>query len=529
MKSPIRPASPFLLLLMLATWQTGCARAVDSLATYSYPDVIVSPTKVRDEDEVLVAETRRSPFYAVTVTQGGKSEEAYVMYTPNPHESGNLSLSPDTHWTNFSFSGKVTVTVACLQSPVHGVDVYPSRKAPSVVVEGNTASFELDSSTAQLPLQLYLRINDEREHPLFLFADPPEQDVPDRSDSSRVDIIRIGDHIETVRAKLASGKPYAVFEEGVHSWGADTTGEYAGYQLPYPSGKRIYIPGGAYVIGTFDGIDVHDSRVYGRGVLSACGKDRISGLPGIPYSMIHQAGDASDQVIEGIVTTDPPHFHLTFRGQVTVDNVKMIGYWHQTDGTVTGDNSVVKNTFMKTNDDYIKLYSNYSYHENNTMFHQVNGAPFQLCWGSQNGDNNIVKDTYIVFSSYSPGKNHKLNTAIINSRNGSGNVTENNIWDGIYIDNGCHKLIGLNAQDEHDSIFRNFTIRNVYLNTGFADSPQDGGSYLANGDDANFINIQFENLFINGDPITGANPGKDVDGDGKIWFINGGEYVTFRQ
>ena len=145
MKPTILSATLIVVLLQLAMWQTGCAKVADTLATYSYPDVIVPPTKVLDIKETLVAETRRSSFYTVTVAQGDKSEVAYVMYTPNPHQSGNLSLSPHTHWTNFSFSGSITVKVTSLTGPIQSVDVYPARKAPSVIIEGNTASFELDS------------------------------------------------------------------------------------------------------------------------------------------------------------------------------------------------------------------------------------------------------------------------------------------------------------------------------------------------------------------------------------------------
>ena len=500
---------------------------VASIEVYNYPDVIVPPTSVLDNQTPFTAETKRSERYAVEVEQNGQAKSAYVMFTPNPHVTGNLGLSPDTHWTSFSMSGKVTVTVTNLSGPITSCQIYPSRKGYTANIQGDTASFTIDSASGQIPLQLYLRINEINQHPLLVFADPPETDVPDRNDTDNVEIIQTSDDIETVRSKLSSAKLYAVFEEGIHSWGELKDSSYSGYQLPYVSNKRIYVPGGAYVIGTFQGSEASNTKVYGRGVLSACGKDRIATSVGIPYSFVEQTGSGSNQIIEGLVTTDPPHFHLTYRGEVVIDNVKMIGYWHQTDGTVTGDNSVVKNPFMKTNDDYIKVYSNNCYHYNNTMFHQVNGAPFQFCWGGQNGDNNLMEDTYIIYSSYNPGANNKRNTAVICARNGPEAITENNTWDGIYIDNGCHKLLGLNAQNEPASIWRNFTIKNVEINTGFADSPQDGPSYLLDGTANNFVNIRFENLFINGDPITGANAGSDIDGDGKIWFETGGEYPTF--
>ena len=497
------------------------------LEAYNYPDTIIPATNVLDKDERFVAETRRSSNYSVRVAQKDQSQEAFVMYTPNPHVGGNLGLSPNTHWTNFSFQGQVDVTVTNLSGNISSCEIFPSKKGHSANINGNQATFSLSTANGQIPLQLSLRINKNDKDPLLIFADPPESDIPDRTDTANVELIDTTDNIEVVRTKLRSAKPYVVFEEGIHSYGTDQTNAYPGYRLPYVSNKKIYLPGGAYVIGTFDGNSVSNSKIYGRGVLSACGKNRLAQSESIPYSMVHQTGNATNQLIEGIVTTDPPHFHLTYRGQVTIDNVKMIGYWHQTDGTVTGDNSIVKNTFMKTNDDYIKVYSQNCYHVNNTMFHQVNGAPFQFCWSSQNGDNNLMEDTYIINSSYSPGENNKLNTAVICARNGSEAITENNTWDGIYIDNGCHKLIGLNAQDESASIFRNFLIKNVELNTGNADSPQDGGSYLMAGDSSNFINIHFENLKINGDPISGTNGDSDLDVDRAIWFNSGGRFSSY--
>jgi hypothetical protein len=494
---------------------------------YRYPDTIVAPTIVLDDGDQHTAETKRSSKYRVSITQDGTSQDAYVMYTPNPHTGGNLGLSPHTHWTNFSFEAQVTVTVTNLSGTITSCEIYPSKKGYAASIDGNQATFSLTTTSGQIPLQLYLRINQDDKDPLLVFADPPETDVPNRSDTINVELIKTTDSIDSVRAKLSSAKPYAVFEEGIHSYGNDTTNTYPGYRLPYVSNKKIYLPGGAYVIASFDGDNISNSKIYGRGVLSACGKDRLAQSVSIPFSMVHQTGNATNQFIEGIITTDPPHFHLTYRGQVTIDNVKMIGYWHQTDGTVTGDNSVVKNTFMKTNDDYIKVYSQNCYYVNNTMFHQVNGAPFQFCWGRQNGDNNLMKDTYIIYSSYSPGANAKLNTAVICARYAPEAITENNTWNGIYIDNGCHKLLGLNAQDEPASIFRNFLIKNVELNTGNADSPQDGGSYLMAGNASNFVDIHFENLTINGDPISASNSDSDVNDDGKIWFTAGGQYATF--
>ena len=494
------------------------------LETYSYPETIVPDTVVFDEGDAHTVSNKRSTRYSIEITQAGITKAAYVMHSPNPFISGSLSPAPDNHWANFSFDGTVTVTITRLGSNITSCELFPLRKGHTATIAGNQASFTLNES--DLPLQLYAKINGETNHSLLIFADPLETDIPDRSDTSNVEIIRTTDGISTVRNKLNSAKTYAVFEEGIHEWGPAQGVSYPGYLLPYVSNKKIHLPGGAYVIGTFNGNNVSNSKIYGRGVLSACGKNRLSSSDAIPYSFVTSTSNGPETV-EGIITTDPPHFHLTYRGEVRIDNVKMLGWWHQTDGIVTGDDSTIYNCFIKTNDDYMKLYSENVHCRNTTMFLQTNGAPFQFCWSSQNGDNNLAEDTYIVQSIFNSGNNTRQNTAVINSRYGSGAVSENNQWDGIYIDNGCQKLIGLNAENKSGTIFRNFTIRNVFLNSGDKSEPQDGGSYLENGNASNFDGVHFENLIVDGDPILASNGGADSPNDGSLWYTNGGGFVTY--
>lgn len=499
----------------------------DILEVYEYPDVIVAPTTVYDGDDAYTTETKRSERYSVSVSNGDQTFDAYVMHSPNVKKTGNLALSPDNHWTNFSSSGHVTVTITNLNGAIKTCELLPRKKGYTANVQGNHATFTIESNASDPPLQIYARINEDPRHALLIFVDPPETDVPDRNDSRNVETIRVGDSIEVVHSKLTSDKLYVVFDEGIHKWGDKQNESYQGYKLPYVSNKKIYIPGGAYVIGTFSGEDIQNTKLYGRGVLSACGLNRLAGPKSIPYSFVHQGGTAKNQIVEGLVSTDPPHFHHVFRGQVHADNLKMMGWWHQTDGIVNGDESTVENCFIKTNDDYIKLYSQNSIYRNNTFFHQVNGAPFQLCWSNQRGSGNYIEDTYIVYSIYASEKNDRLNTAVINSRNGSGGVTENNTWNGLFIDNGCHKLIGLNGSNKLGTVFRNFTIRNIEVNSGDKSGPQNGGSYFSNLPVGNFQNIRIDNFITDGVLVSEITDNRSEDGNGKLWFSEGGEQVEF--
>ena len=467
---------------------------------YEYPEMIVNANNARHS---------RSTLVDVQVEQGENTYQAYVMYDKNQKPEGNLALNPDNHWTNFSMSGTVTVKVTRLDAyNITFCNIYPLKKGITASINGKTASFNL--SEDMLPLQVYVEMNNMPMDAILIFADPPETDVPDKEDPD-VEVILTSDDITTVRSKLQNAKTTKYFEKGIHQWGETTGTGYPGYKLPLVSGKKIYIPGGAYVIGTFSG-SPSNNKIYGRGVLSSAGKDQIGGTTGIPYSTVMSDGSGTGQVLEGFVSLCPPHFHLTVRGQVVIDNVKMMSWWHSTDGIVTGHNSVVKNCFFKVMDDFIKLYSDNCTHENNTMFHQVNGAPFQFSWGNQHSKNNVMIDTYIVNSIYK-GLSGTSNTAVINAKSGkTGNVTENQKWDGLYIDNGCHRLLGLEPEG---GTHRNFEIKNVELNSGNKDIPQTLWSYLLNGV---FSDIQFINFTMNGYPVITTNTQSDQPANGSWWF-----------
>lgn len=427
-----------------------------SLNTYSYPDKICLNN---------FGNNSKSTLYKVRIYQDGKFKSSYVMFDENQAKgNGNLDLNPNNHWTNFSFKGSVTVEIERLDGEdITDISVHPLKKGYKANTNKNKAYITIDNT--EEPLQLFVNIKGLEKESLLIYADPEEVDIPDRT-SKDIDIIHPNEELNSVISKLNGTKKYIIFEEGIHKWGEETGTNYSGYKLPLNSNKNIYIPGGAYIFGTFSGKDKSNFKIYGRGVISGCGLNEIPSTPGIPYSMISAEGYGTNQKIEGIISTDSPHFHIVARGEVEINNVKMHSWWHSTDGTVTGNNSKVENCFFKVNDDAIKVYSNNCFHNNNTMYHQVNGAPFQFSWGGkvQHGDDNIMNNTYIVESIYKNIVDETSNTAIINSITGNEQDTQRNSWDGIYIDNGCHRLIGLNS-DGKIGVYRDFNIKNVEINT----------------------------------------------------------------
>jgi len=478
---------------------------------YAYPNSIVNTNGGNNS---------KSTQYRVMVTQDGTTQECYVMFDKNQDPNGNLKNNPDNHWTNFSYNGTVTVTVEKQGNAINSCIVHPKKKGIKASITGGKASFTITENLS--PLQVYVEVDNKPMDVLLIYCDPPETDVPDMNGTD-VTVINTSDNITTVRNKLNDGKTYSVFEKGIHTWGGGNGEGYEGYKLPVKSGKKIYIPGGAYVIGSFYGNKASNFKIYGRGVISACGKNILPGTGGIPYSLIYTDNGGSNQSMEGLILTDPPHFCLTLRTTGIIDNIKMMAWFYSCDGIIAGDDSKITNCFFKVMDDGIKLYSPRMYCENNTMYPQVNGAPFQFCWGSQNGDDCVVKNTYIVSCSFKPSLTGPSNTAIINAVTGPGNgvATNGHTFDGIFIDNGCQRLIGIDA--ENKGTYNNWTIKNVEINTQNK-NPQQSYSYLLNG---NFNNWKIINLTINGKRIYGVDINKDDPNNGKIWFKGNTGAVTF--
>ena len=476
------------------------------IETYSYPEAIVNGNS---------SVVKRSTIYEVTIKQEGISKACYVMYDKNQAASINAQLAsnPDNHWTNFSVeNGAVEIIIKRIDgNALSSAQVYPKKKGYTASINGNTATINIPAGVNKL--QLFVEMNGLEKQPLFVFVDPKETDVPSIG-SPDVTVINTSDDITTVRNKLNSSTTYKYFEPGIHKWGAKTGSDYDGYKLPVLSGKKIYLPGGAYVIGSFSGDNNSNWKVYGRGIISGAGLDILSTADYIPWSAIHHQGTGSNFLVEGIVSMCPPHFALTIRGTYCViDNVKMMSWWYSTDGTITGNNSQVNNCFFKVNDDGIKVYGSYCTHDNNTMYHQVNGAPFQFSWTGQSGKNTTSTNTYIVNSVYKSSLTSTSNTAVINCREANqGQTIENHVFDGIYIDNGCHRLFGLDATN---ATLRNITIKNVKLNSGSKTSPQNGYSYLDNG---TFSGIQLCNVYVNNNLITGFDTVSDKPSEGKLFY-----------
>lgn len=223
--------APIILCLLVLGFVPPAYAVVE---VYDYADVVVQGE---------LGENSRSKLFEVTLTQDGNDYSAYVMYDRNQDSQGNLALNPDNHWTNFSFSGAMTITINRLDGrDFEWCRALPLAKGFRVALDGTKVIIHIPEQVK--PLQLFVDMNDMKGDALLIFADPLETGVPDRA-SEETAVIFPGDSIESVIEKMTGDKTYVVFEKGIHRWGDKTGNDYAGYKLAIVSGKRIYILGGA--------------------------------------------------------------------------------------------------------------------------------------------------------------------------------------------------------------------------------------------------------------------------------------------
>ncbi|WP_083925281.1 hypothetical protein [Flexithrix dorotheae] len=461
--------------LIWATYSVGFSQ----VWVYDYPDTLVFTTHL--------GKNFRSPQYQVEIFQDGKSYDSYVMadYNTFPSHHGGRKLMTDwNHFTVFSFKGKIEIRVTKLdETPIEKCTIYPLVKEIPFQINGKELLITLDK-----PQKLYVEMKGMENDPLFLFADAPEENIPNKN-APEVGLVQPDMPVKKVREILLNPDLETVyFEEGIHQFGEETDAGYPGYQLPVVSNKKIYIPGGAYIVGSFRGENVSNIKICGRGIISGCGKERLAQAKSIPFNQIQLDGTGEHQIVEGLTFTNAPHFVLLSRGKITAHNLKMFAWYHQTDGFGGNEGSVIFDTFMKVNDDFVKIYRDHQQAWDMYFYKQINGALFQLGWNAYGSANHTkVHDIYVMKDAKKyPQK--ESNTAVVNLVNNGGSNIGNCSFENIYIDQYVQRLLGIKLKG---GTIKNIHIKNVFINGG-----NNAFNYLYALERGKISNITLENINI---------------------------------
>jgi hypothetical protein len=121
--------------------------------------------------------TYQSNRYAVTVEQNGRQFPCYVYQSDNHGDLDAYHLERMTaanHFTSFSFQGRVTVNIHLLGgATAPSALVHPFSYGVKATSRGSLISLVIEK-----PRQIYVEVPGMGKHPIFIFADPPERNVP---------------------------------------------------------------------------------------------------------------------------------------------------------------------------------------------------------------------------------------------------------------------------------------------------------------------------------------------------------------
>lgn len=328
----------------------------------------------------------------------------------------------------------------------------------------------------QAKVQLFVRLKNDPGNPLNIFADPIQESP-------------ISPSAKVCRFK-ASDKPYV------------QNGQYDRFTIPNDV-DVVYIEDGAMIKGTiYTAKDrIKPVKIMGHGVVLGNG-GILHGGPNMKYNAVVLTKGVGNS-IEGITVIKSRHFSMDIGKNGHIDNVKLLGYAYNNDGIVAGDHSIIENSFLKVNDDHIKLYHNDVIVRNCTFYAQTNGGIIQLAWNRIDpGDNCLVENCEVVASEYEHCGDPKtakggLARCFISLREAEegGKVLKNDIVRNILIQGQLQRFIGINGYT-----FEGVTIDGLKLeNVKVERVPLQKSWIYTKG--ANSIDIELNNVIFGNRPV----------------------------
>ena len=381
----------------------------------------------------------------------------------------------DASMVYFDFSGTVEVMVRKNNENIRSVKVRPVAYGITPTVKGNTILFTLNQ-----PRKISVEFNGDKLHNLHVFANGIETSKPDSNDANVI-----------------------YFGAGLHTPGNGQPKEYK-----IPSGKTVYIAGGAVVRGKFVCDSVQNVRICGRGIVDQ------------PQEGI-QVTFSNNVHIEGIIFIDPRHYTILGGSSknITIQNIKSFSYQGWADGIdmMCCTDVKIDDVFMRNSDDCIALYA-----------HR---------WKFYGNTRNCTVTNSTLWADIA----HPINMGIHGNTDTEGDTLENCVFKNINIleqdedDTEYQGCMAMNAGDynlirnirfeniriddiEEGQLFNIRVVYNKQYNTGPGRGVQNiyfknirytgnsAGSSIINGLDGTHMvqRITFDNVQINGKHVTNA-------------------------
>jgi hypothetical protein len=438
-----------------------------------------------------------NPDFSVRVRTPGEEWKPLFSYNVkvDMHNVRNASM------VMFDCSGTVDIEVEYHPETVREAVIRPLSAGLHADIGGRSLSFTIDG-----PTLLSVEVNGERFHNLHIFANPPEEQLPDMEGGELL-MLEPGLHnTEELQQQLehnADGGSQRIlfFRPGIHRLSEPL--------LHLPSCSTVYIPGGAVVYGGFVCDGVHDVTVKGRGILYMSDYEKNTFYRGfeIKYSShIH---------IEGITVIDPPHYTVLL-GQsehILIRNLKSFSTRGWCDGIdmMACKQVTIEGGFLRTSDDCIAVYASRGEFRGDTRDVSVSGS---ILWadvahpvnigthGDYDGEGDVIEN--IRFTALDILEHHEpqpdyWGCLAINA--GDNNTVRNVAYEDIRIESfELGELFNLRVlQNEKynpapGKRIEQITFRNIHFN-GTCMNP----SHIEGYDEIRFVqDITFENVTVNG-------------------------------
>lgn len=373
----------------------------------------------------------------------------------------------------FDCSGPVEIEVIKNVGEVEEAVIRPLSSWLECTYSGNRVTFMLDR-----PRKLSLEVNGDRFHNLHIFANPLEENVPDPADPEVI-----------------------FFGPGMHILEEP--------QLRIPSGKTVYIAGGAVVVGALVCEHVLDVTIRGRGLLYMSDFEKTTYYRGVQITF------SKNITIEGIITVDPPHYTVLI-GQsehISIRNLKTFSTRGWSDGIdmMSCSHIDIDDVFLRTSDDCIAIYGHRGEFDGDSRNVTVRNS---ILWAdvahpmnigthgdSENGGNvieNIVFENIDILEHHEPQPDYWGCMAI---NPGDNNTVRNIRYENIRIE---HFELGelFNIRVVHNPKYNPYPgkrVENIHFKdivfNGICENP----SRIEGFDETRVVDgITFENVFLNG-------------------------------
>jgi len=390
---------------------------------------------------------------------------------------------------SFDFSGAVELAVTNNKGRIETARIRPLSYHIAHEIKGNTLYFNLDK-----PSNLSVELNGDIFHNLHLFANPIDTFKVNEKDNNLI-----------------------YFGPGVH--------EIPEGRLKIPSGKTVYVAGGAVIKGQLLVSHVRDVKIMGRGIVDFSVKQGV------------RIENSRNILVEGLAFTQCP---TGGSDSVTIRNVKSISYYNWGDGlnVFASSNILYDRVFCRNSDDCTTVYATRGGFtggckniamQNSTLWADVAHPIFIGLHGNSPRPDTIEDLSYSNIDILNQNEMQIDYQGCMAINAGDNNLVRNVLFENIRVDD-IHRGQLVNMRVAFNKKYctapgrgiENVLFRNISYNGKNAEL-----SLIAGYDDTRKVkNITFENLVINGTKITDNMSGKPVwykTGDMARIFI--GEHV----